>query len=235
MAQIEAELADALNRLLEDERACVEIELALANGATEIRERTAFTEMGCGAVLACCALRERLTEGGSEVTWRINGIVLQLLEMDRYDDRLRAFAQHLVTVTDGVRALLGQVRDGEVQKVLEEIYEGHVRHAVWCERRAEEFAATRFLDFRAPAPDVRARLGEVEVEDADVSYQNRPPEQTGETDASFEPGQEPDPEPNHAGAAMNGDAWRAPAQSRRGRGAAEQEASPEEQPDDADL
>jgi hypothetical protein len=43
------------------------------------------------------------------------------------------------------------------RRLLHEIAEAHVRHALWAERRAEEFAETRLLEFKG------AGLGWVKV------------------------------------------------------------------------
>ena len=46
MGTLNPETVDALNMLLEDLRASVEIEVALSNGATESLEREALSQMG---------------------------------------------------------------------------------------------------------------------------------------------------------------------------------------------
>jgi hypothetical protein len=149
MVTLDEETVGALNALLEDERASVEVELALANGATELNEREVFVAMGSEEVLACCTLRERLTEAGADVTRRINGIVFQILGTEHYDERLRAFARHQAAICERIQALLEVITDRETRRILETGYEAHVRAARWCEQRANLFAESRLIEFRA--------------------------------------------------------------------------------------
>lgn len=151
MATLDAETLDALNALLEDTRASVEIELALANGETELREQDTLVTMGGEEVLSCCALREQLTLASAPVTRRISGIVFHILGTERYDERLRAFARHQAAICARAETLLTTVAESEAHQLLQDLYDSHVRSARWAERRATEFAATRLLDFSIPA------------------------------------------------------------------------------------
>src|SRR5262249_36435316 len=142
---------ETLNALLEDERASVEMEIALANGATELREREVFAMMGAQEIGFCCGLHEQLTHLGAPGTPLISGALFHVLDTERYDDRLLAFAQHQRGVAEQVRvALLSAQGDRELRALLQEIEEAHFNAALWCERRATEFAATRDLDLRTP-------------------------------------------------------------------------------------
>ena len=198
MATLDGEAVTALNTLLEDERASVEIVLALATGATELYEREAFDLMGSEAVLACCALRERMAEADVEVTRRINGIVFQILGTDRYDDRLRAFAHHQTDICEGVAPLLSAIEDHEAHRTLQDLYDAGLRAAQWCEQRAEEFAQSRLIDFRAGTagaspdqvfgpPDAQAAL-----EEAGGVAQHRPDRKAEESEYLGEQGETPD-------------------------------------------
>src|SRR5579864_2585607 len=93
-AEFEMELIEALNMLLEDERASVEMEVALASGATEYGEREMLTHMGSEDIHFCEQLRTEMELAGLPVSPQINGIVFQVIGAERYDDRLRAFAHH---------------------------------------------------------------------------------------------------------------------------------------------
>ncbi|HEV2460301.1 MAG TPA: DUF6306 domain-containing protein [Ktedonobacterales bacterium] len=198
MATLDGEAVTALNTLLEDERASVEIALALATGATELYEREAFDLMGAETVLACCALRERLTESGAEVTRRINGIVFPILGTDRYDDRLRAFAHHQASICEAVAPLLDQIEDEEAHRTLEDVYEAGTRTAQWCEQRAEEFAQSRLIDFRTGtagvSPDQIAGPPEAQaaLEEAGGVPQHRPDRKAEESEYLGEQGETPD-------------------------------------------
>lgn len=161
MATVNPEALDALNALLEDQRASVEIDVALAMGATELAERDTFTTMGHADVQACITLREHLEQADSPVTRRINGVVLAVLDTETYDDRLRAFVDLHTEICDRVSELLPQTSDREMQAFLREMYDQHQRYAEWCVERAEAFARTRTLDFRAPH---RLRAGDEQSE-----------------------------------------------------------------------
>jgi hypothetical protein len=151
MGTLNSDLVDALNMLLEDERASVEIEAALSNGATEYRERDALTTMGVEDSLISFQLRDWLESRELPVTRRINGIVLQALDLTRYDDRLLLFAQHQLASREQAEQLLTEDDlDHSGQEILREIVDAHARHAVWSEQRAKEFAETRQFEFRRP-------------------------------------------------------------------------------------
>ena len=157
METLNPETVDALNMLLEDVRASVEIEVALSNGATEYLEREALSQMGVEDTLIAFLLHDWLDALNLPVTRRINGIVLQALDLTRYDDRLQLFVHHQIASCDQARRLLedGEVDgvEGEGQAILRALGDAHTRHAAWCEQRAREFAETRLLDFRRPPQD----------------------------------------------------------------------------------
>jgi hypothetical protein len=143
------ELDEALTALLEAERASVEVEVALASAASEYQERAAFTAMGAEDIEACCALRERLQRDEDEVSHYISRVVFDILECEHYDDRLRAFASHQREIGGRATEILETLdAESSLRRLLHEIVEAHVRHAVWAERRAEEFAETRLFEFK---------------------------------------------------------------------------------------
>jgi len=145
MTTLDAGTIEALGALLEDERASVEGEVALAGGATEHLEREAFVSMGREDVEACAALRERLARAGVPISPRVGAAADAMLDAASYDGRLRAFAAHQHRVGRRAWELLEALpeREEALHRTLLGIYEAHVRHATWAERRAEEFAATR--------------------------------------------------------------------------------------------
>ena len=171
MATMDPDTVDALNMLLEDVRASVEIEVALSNGATEYLEREALTAMGVEDTLLAFRLRDWLASHDLPVTRRINGIVLQALDLTRYDDRLTLFMHHQLASREQAEQLLedageadGTDETGETgetgetdldragQEILRSLVDAHTRHATWSEARAREFAETRQFEFRIPGP-----------------------------------------------------------------------------------
>ncbi|HET9111518.1 MAG TPA: hypothetical protein VFN78_11885 [Ktedonobacterales bacterium] len=146
-AEFELELVEALNMLLEDERASVEMEVALASGATEYSEREALAAMGAEDIHFCEQLREEMERAGLAVTPQINGIVFSVIGAERYDDRLRAFAHHQRAVADRARELQESNLEGAFREAFEGISASHDHDVQWSEQRASEFAATRLLEF----------------------------------------------------------------------------------------
>ncbi|HEX9037812.1 MAG TPA: DUF6306 domain-containing protein [Ktedonobacterales bacterium] len=155
-ADYEPELVDALNLLIEDERASVEMEVALASGATEYAEREALARMGAEDIHSCETLRTEMERADLPVTPQINGVVFEVLGAERYDDRLRSFARHQRIVAERATDLLESNLDGEMRAALETIIATHDRHIDWVNQRADAFAATRLLEFGPrPAPAVQ--------------------------------------------------------------------------------
>jgi hypothetical protein len=146
-ADYEPELVDALNLLIEDERASVEMEVALASGATEYLERETLAGMGLDDIRSCATLRSEMERAGLPVTPQINGVVFEVLGAERYDDRLRAFAHHQRIVADRASELLESNLEGALRDALVSIVDTHQRHIEWANNRADAFAATRLLEF----------------------------------------------------------------------------------------
>lgn len=170
MESLDSEAVQALNGLLEDARASAEILVELANGATEFAERESCVAMGQDAVLLSCALRERLAMVGASVSRRVNGIVLHILDVEQYDDRLRAVARHHASICERAQSLLLSTEDRETRKVLRELHDAGVRNVLWCEQRATQFAQSRLLEFRAnplPAASVVPRDADTDAPTGD--------------------------------------------------------------------
>ncbi len=178
-ADYEPELVDALNLLIEDERASVEMEVALASGATEYVERDTLARMGADDINSCETLRTEMERAGLPVTPQINGVVFEVLGAERYDDRLRAFAHHQRIVADRASDLLESNLDGAIRDALVNIVATHQHHIEWANQRADTFAATRLMEFGLrqrdqpadaeamppPAPDVATPPAELLLPD----------------------------------------------------------------------
>jgi hypothetical protein len=149
MEQMDPETLETLNALLQDERASVEVEVALSNGATERAEREAIVAMGVEEVGFCCSLHEFLDARGAFVTRHVNGIVLTIISTEHYDERLRAFAAHQKESGERAHQLNTIVDELELRQLLTDIYDAHVRSALWSENRADQFARSHLLVFRA--------------------------------------------------------------------------------------
>lgn len=166
MGTLDPETVDTLNMVLEDVRASVEIEVALSNGATEYLERDALTTMGVEDTLIAFLLRDWLESFDLPVTRRINGVVLQALDLTRYDDRLLLFVQHQLASREQAEHLLAENHlDNDGRAILRLIVDTHTRHAAWCEQRAREFAESRQFEFRRPVGRSRDQSPGLEEED----------------------------------------------------------------------
>lgn len=140
---MDAAVAEALNQLLEEERACVEALVGLASMATDMLERQAVTIMGGQTVRACGDLHEQLASGGAPISGRIGGAGLRVLGPDRVDGRCLAFSQVQQELAASIDTLLAEDLDFVMRSLLVSLRDVHLAHAVWSARRAEEFAATR--------------------------------------------------------------------------------------------
>jgi hypothetical protein len=152
-ADFEPELVEALNLLIEDERASVEMEVALASGATEYAERDALSRMGIEDIGVCETLRAEMERADLFVSPQINGVVFEVLGAERYDDRLLAFAHHQRIVAERASDLLESNLDGALRDTLVTVVDTHERHVTWASERASAFAATRSLEFGPRQPD----------------------------------------------------------------------------------
>ncbi len=115
--------------------------------------------MGAEDIGFCIALHERLERAEAPITRRINGVVFQALGAERYDDRLLVFARHQLMVNERRRELAAYDLDDETLDLLQSLVAAHERHGVWCERRAQAFAATRQMEFRGGAVGVNSGPG----------------------------------------------------------------------------
>ncbi len=148
---MESSELERLNALLEDERGSVEIEVALVNCVTDLSERDAITNLGVQEVGFCVALREHLERQNAPVSTRVNGIVLDVLGIERYDERLNAFADYQMRITETLPGIVESAPQSDLATLLREIEDAHLRSAAWSRRRSSAFAATRMLVFRGSA------------------------------------------------------------------------------------
>ena len=134
---------DALNGLLENERASVDALVGLVSMATDSIERQALMVMGGQAAQTCHDLHERLEQSGAIVERRIGGGASHILGQDRFDDRLRAFGRHQQALADRIEALVATDLDTDTLALLASLRSMHLAHTVWSLQRAEEFTASR--------------------------------------------------------------------------------------------
>jgi hypothetical protein len=143
---MDAQNIDALNGLLEDERASVEILVALTAMATDALERQALTVMGGQAVQACFDLRERLERLGAPITERVGPALGRVSALEHLDERYRAFADLARQLAVRLQQLLEADLDPESQMLLAPLRALEVAQASWASQRADEFAASREIE-----------------------------------------------------------------------------------------
>jgi hypothetical protein len=140
---MDAAIVEALSRLLEGERACVEALVGLASMATDSLERHALMAMGGQAAQACSDLHEHLARAGASIGPQVGEAVSRVLGPDRFDDRLLAFSQVQYELADSIAALLPRDLADDTRTLLASLHDVHLAHAAWSARRAAEFAASR--------------------------------------------------------------------------------------------
>jgi len=192
MAEVDPQTLEALNALLQDARASVEVEVALSNGATELAEREAIVTMGVEEVGFCCSLHEYLAASGAFVTRHVNGIVLTIISTEPYDERLHAFATHQRVSGERALRLGAVVEDYELRQLLARIHEAHEQSALWSANRAAQFASSHLLDFRttgrgsgAEAPEVGGEGEATQPPAGDDRYDERAEGEAGWSDNSY--------------------------------------------------
>ncbi len=148
MDHVDPDTLEALNALLQDVRASVEVEVALSNGATERAERETLVEFGIEEVGFSCSLREYLETAEVFVTRHVNGVVLTIIGAEHYDERLHEFAIHQTASGQRAFQLSAVINDPILTRLLGGIYDAHARSALWSEHRANQFADSRALQFR---------------------------------------------------------------------------------------
>ena len=134
------EVIQALNSLLEAERAGVEALVDLTRMSGDIMEREVLQRMGGEDAWACASLREQIETLGGTPSRRIGPLLAQIRARDHFAARLRLLAQHQQTMLESIQALLeGQQTPGDVHSLLAELYPLHVSTITWCEQRAALF------------------------------------------------------------------------------------------------
>ena len=142
------DLQDAFNELLEEERACVEIIIALYTGATELPERETLASLGTEHVRLCCTLRDEADTRGFETSAQMDPEMHDVIEVDRLDERLERFAAYLSNRRSTIERAQAVFASSLLNVPIDEIEELRSRTAEWCIERAASFAASRNLDFR---------------------------------------------------------------------------------------
>jgi hypothetical protein len=172
------ELVQALNNLLEAERAGVEALVDLTRMSADVMEREVLQRIGGDEVWACASLRGQIEALGGTPSRRIGPLQAQLRARDHFAARLQLFAQQQQSVLEGVQALLESSPLPEnMRELLVELYQVHVSHIAWCEQRAALFGA-RSVE-QEPESSGRAAEGRVASEGRETSQRSKNKRQAG--------------------------------------------------------
>ncbi len=134
------DLIQALNQLLEAERAGVEALVDLTRMSADVLEREMLQRIGGDEAWSCTSLHEQIEALGGTPSRRIGPLLAEMRARDHFAARLRLFAQQQQTVLERLNALLeSQPLPEEVRALLTELYRVHVPTIAWCEQRAASF------------------------------------------------------------------------------------------------
>ncbi len=131
------ELIQALNRLLEAERAGVEALVDLTRMSADLVDREMLQRIGGDEAWACASLREQIEALGGAPGRLIGPLLAQMRAQSHFAARLRLLTQQQRAVLENLNALLEDERLPEaVRALLEELARAHRANIAWCEQRA---------------------------------------------------------------------------------------------------
>jgi hypothetical protein len=140
---MDAQHIHALNQLLEDERASVEILIALTSMATDSLERQALTVMGGQAAQACGDLREVLAGQNADISRKVSAAAARVVAPEHLDERFYAYAELQRQMAERITSLAQAELDRDAPAMLATLRAMHLAHAAWVTQRADEFVASR--------------------------------------------------------------------------------------------
>ncbi len=131
------DVIQALNDLLEAERAGVEALVDLTRMSADRGEREMLQRIGGDEAGACASLREQIEALGGMPSRRVAPLLAQMRSRDYFAARLRLFTQQQQTMLESLRTLLGSHQlPMEVRELLVELDHVHAPNIAWCEQRA---------------------------------------------------------------------------------------------------
>ena len=127
------DLVEALNRLLEAERAAVEALVKLSLFAADALEREALQRIGADAAWACASLRGQIELLGGVPSRSISPVLTPIREKTQFAAGVQAFCHHQRGVLRDLEALLALPLPAEARGLLVELQRVHLPNIVWCE------------------------------------------------------------------------------------------------------
>jgi hypothetical protein len=130
------DLVEALNRLLEAERAAVEALVKLSVFAADALERESLQRIGADEAWACASLRGQIEALGGVPSRSISPMLVPVREKTQFAAGVQAFCHHQRGVLKDLEALLALPLPAEVRELLVELQRVHLPNVVWCEEHA---------------------------------------------------------------------------------------------------
>jgi hypothetical protein len=130
------DLVEALNRLLEAERAAVEALVKLSVFASDMLERESLQRIGADEAWACASLRGQIEMLGGVPSRSISPMLVPVREKAQFMAGVQAFCHHQRGVLRDLEALLALQLPAEVRGLLVELQRVHLPNLVWCEEHA---------------------------------------------------------------------------------------------------
>ena len=130
------DLLQALNRLLEAERAAVEALVKLSLFAPDTLERESLQRIGADEAWACASLHAEIEMLGGVPGRSISPLLAPVREKAQFAAGMRAFCQHQRSVLKDLEALLALPLPADVRGLLVELQRVHLPNVVWCEEHA---------------------------------------------------------------------------------------------------
>ena len=127
------DLIQALNGLLEAERAAVEALVKLSVFASDVLERESLQRIGADEAWACDSLHGQIELLGGVPSRSISPMLTPVREKAQFAAGMQAFCHHQRGVLKELEALLGQPMPAEARSLLVELQRVHLPNVAWCE------------------------------------------------------------------------------------------------------
>ncbi len=135
------DLLQALNSLLEAERAGVEALVGLSMLSTDLLERETLQRIGGEEAWACASLRGLIETLGGIPSQHISPLLMQVHTREQFAEGLRAFCWQQRGVLGHLESLLAGPLPDAVRALLVELHRVHLPNIAWCEEHATFAAA----------------------------------------------------------------------------------------------
>lgn len=158
------DIVEALNRLLEAERAAVEALVKLSVFASDVLERESLQRIGADEAWACASLRGQIEMLGGVPSHSISPMLTPVREKAQFAAGVQAFCHHQRGVLRDLEVLLALPLPAEARGLLAELQRVHLPNVVWCEEHAALARAGRRPTGGASQEEGKLRRGRQKAE-----------------------------------------------------------------------